>query len=81
MLARYETGGASTAASAARRMSINVFASRVDRSIEALVISARVSRTGLSLWVELICSLLRFDGQIAGCFSHTTSVGRLISSG
>ena len=45
---RYETGGASTATSAAMRTSMSVSRSRLDAAIEAAVIPARRSRTGVS---------------------------------
>jgi hypothetical protein len=45
---RYETGDASTATSAAMRTSMSVSGSRLDAAIEAAVIPASRSRTGVS---------------------------------
>jgi hypothetical protein len=46
---RYETGGASTAASAAMRTSASVSTSRLDAAIESAVMLLSRSRTGASL--------------------------------
>ena len=48
----YETGGASTAASAAMRTSISVSGSRSDAASDSAVMLASKSRTGVSVVVS-----------------------------
>ena len=56
----YETGGASTATSAAMRTSISVSGSRFDAAIDSAVMLASRSRTGVSV-VDSAMVLLSFD--------------------
>ena len=58
-------GGASTAMSAAMRTSINVSASRLDASIEAAVIPATRSRTGVSVVPAMGAPFGRFGARSA----------------
>src|SRR6266496_4711735 len=69
-LKAYETGGASTATSAAIRTSINVSASRLDASIESAVMLARRSRTGVSMVCSGMGSPCRKNVEGRRCALH-----------